>query len=191
MNERRITVERATQQNIAPYGHFVGARENVAKFASWPGVDIFGGFPVNVVDKGEIILVRMAPRPFPIGCSLIERHFHHTQVYLPFNGKPFVMLLGEPTEEDLPNYATLRAFLFDDSAGIILHQNVWHDFPYALADDTQFAVVLSAESHVNTNVTPAHQYDADGPDLQRRGLKSRFAVTIDLPADLQSLGVSV
>lgn len=186
MLTRHIVAHRATPENVAPYGHFIGARETVAKFASWPGTDVFGSFPITVGEGGEMLLARTNPRPFPITCSLIERHFKHTQTYLPVDGKPFVMLLGTPTADDMPEYATLDAFLFDDSSGIILHADVWHDFPYALEADTQFAVVLRAEAHVNTNDTPAHVYDADGPDLQRRGLKNRATIIIDLPPAIRS-----
>jgi ureidoglycolate lyase len=180
MENHRVTVVPATLEAVAPYGYFVGAHGNVKKFASWPGTDVFGSFPITVGDGGEMLLVQMAPRIFPVVPSLIERHFKHSQTYLPFNGKPFIMLLGEPTDGDLPNYATLRAFLFDDSSGIILHADVWHDFPYALEPDTQFAVILREEAHVNVNLTPTHEFDADGPDLQRRGLKSRATITVEL-----------
>lgn len=181
MIERRIVVERATPENIAPYGHFIAAREGVPKFLSWPGVDVYGSLPITIGEGGEMLLVKMAARQFPVRCGLIERHFQHTQTYLPFNGKPFVMLLGTPTEGDLPEYATLRAFLFDDNSGIIMHADIWHDFPYALEDDTQFAVVLRKEAHVNTNATPEYEHDADGPDLQRRAITPRATITVALP----------
>lgn len=180
MYERTIIVEPATPSTLEPYGLFVGAHAEVPVFASWTGTTIFGGLPIRINAGGELLMVQMTPRPFPLRCSLIERHFKHTQIYLPFNGKPFVMLLGEPTTDDLPDYTTLRAFRFDGSAGIILHADVWHDFPYALEEDTRFAVVLDGESHINENEQPAALYDADGPDLQRRGLTTRAAITVAL-----------
>ncbi len=187
MYERTIIVEPATPAAIAPYGQFVGAHVEVPVFASWPGVTIHGGLPFSIGERGELLLVQMAPRAFPLRCSLMERHPKHTQTYLPFNAKPFVMLLGEPTDGDLPDYARLRAFRFDGTGGIILHTDVWHDFPYALEEDTQFAVVLDAASHINETTAPAQQYDADGPDLQRRGLTSRAIITVALAVypDLQ------
>lgn len=181
MIERTIVVERATPETIAPFGHFVAARAGVPTFLSWPGVDVFGSLPIDIGTGGELLFVQMAARSFPVRCGLIERHFRHTQTYLPGNGRPFVMLLGLPTQGDLPDYDGLRAFLFDDASGIILHPDIWHDFPYALEDDTRFAVLLRAEAHVNTNTAPAYPNDADGPDLQRRAIAPRATITVALP----------
>lgn len=176
--ERTIIVEPATPSAVMAYGDFVGAHPDVPEFASWPGTTIHGGLPLTIGEKAELLLVDMAPRTFPLRCSLMERHSGHTQTYLSFNGKPFVMLLGEPTADDLPDYATLRAFRFDGASGIILRTDVWHDFPYALEEHTQFAVVLDALSHINENTSLAHRYDADGPDLQRRGLIDRAVIHV-------------
>lgn len=180
MQDYRIVVEPATPANIAPFGHYVGAHADVPKFAAWPGVDVYGATPLVVGDGGEMLLVRMDARAFPVTCGLIERHPKHSQTYLPFNGKPFVMLLGAPTDADVPDYAGLRAFLFD-GGGIVLHPDVWHDFPYAIEDETQFAVVLRSEAHRNDNAEPAHPYDADGPDLQRRDMRPRASILIQIP----------
>lgn len=178
MQERTLTLEAATPESIAPYGHFVGARDGIVKFASWPGCDVYGALPLSVDDGGELLLVRKQAETFPVQVGIIERHFKHTQTYLPFNGKPFVMVLGTASVGNLPDYAQLRAFLFDGTAGIIMHAGVWHEFPHVLEDDTQFAVVLRAESHVNTLAEPAYPYDAEGPDLERRDTKPRITLYV-------------
>ncbi|WP_336952824.1 ureidoglycolate lyase [Sphingobium aromaticivastans] len=170
-----IQVERATPENIAPYGHYLGGDEGVPIFTSWPGTMVNGPLPIEVGTGGEMLLVTTDAREFPVQCGLIERHFKHMQTYLPFNGKPFIMLLGEATEGDLPDYRTLRAFLFED-AGIIMHKGVWHDFPYAIEDGTKFSVILREEAHVNENTVPEHDMDADGPDLQRRAMRPRATI---------------
>lgn len=184
MADFQIVVERATPEAIAPYGHYVGAHEDTPVFASWAGTMVHGPLPIEVGTDGEMLLVTMDAKAFPAQCGLIERHYKHMQTYLPFNGKPFVMLLGEATEGDLPRYDTLRAFLFED-AGIIMHADIWHDFPYALEDGTRFAVALRQEAHVNTNTAPEHEMDADGPDLQRRAMRPRATIFTHLPDSLR------
>lgn len=184
MPEFAVTVERATPETVAPYGHFIGARPSVPVFTSWPGTTVHGPMPIEVGTGGEMLLVSTEAKPFPVQCGLIERHFKHSQTYLPINGKPFVMLLGESTTGDLPNCEALRAFLFDDCSGIILHTGIWHDFPYALEGGTQFAVVLRQEAHVNTSSAPEHDMDADGPDLQRRAMRPRATIITHLPDGL-------
>ena len=180
MIELTLKAETATPKSVAPFGHFVGAREGVAKFLSWPGVDVFGATPITVGDGGELLLVRMAARQFPVQVGIIERHFKHTQTYLPFNGKPFIMVLGTETDGDVPDYAKLRAFLFDDASGIVLHAGTWHEFPHAIENDTQFAVVLRSEAHVNTLENPAFPGDAEGPDLERRVTPPRATIFVTL-----------
>jgi ureidoglycolate lyase len=178
MREITIHIENATPENIAPYGSFVGAADSTRTFAAWPGTTIFGEYPIKVETGGEILLVQAAGKSFPHTIAIIERHFQHTQTYLPFNGKPFVMILGTESEGDAPILEKLRAFRFDGRAGIILAENVWHDFPYAIEDDTQFSVVLSNLSHINELKEPLHAMEAYGPDLERRSVQARAIVKV-------------
>ena len=178
MLELTLKIEVATPEAIAPYGHFVGARDGAAKFLSWPSGDVYGAIPITVGDGGELLLARMAAKQFPVQVGIIERHFKHTQTYLPFNGKPFVMVLGLESNGNLPDYTKLRAFLFQDASGIVMNTGVWHEFPHALEDDTQFAVILRAEAHVNTLKEPEYPHDAEGPDLERRVTKPRATIWV-------------
>jgi ureidoglycolate lyase len=175
-----IQVERATPESVAPFGRLLGDAPGVPVFARWEGATVHGPAPIEVGSGGELLLVTLAAKPFPVRCGLIERHFKHTQAYLPANGRPFVMLLGLPTTKDAPDYPNLRAFLFDGSAGIVLHKDVWHDFPSALEDGTRFCVILREEAHLNTNAAPRHAMDADGPDLQRRAMGPRAEIFVHL-----------
>ncbi|MFM6831134.1 MAG: ureidoglycolate lyase [Novosphingobium sp.] len=183
MDHFEIEAVLATPENVAPFGHYIGAAPGVPVFTEWPGTVVHGTLPIELDTGGEMLLVTADARPFPVQCGLIERHFKHTQTYLPFNGKSFVMVLGEAGEADVPDYAALRAMLFC-GAGIILHKGIWHDFPYAIEDATQFAVALRSEAHVNTDAAPAYPMDADGPDLQRREIRPRAAIFTRMPDTL-------
>ncbi len=180
MDSFNIQVERATPETVAPFGRLLADTPGVPMFARWEGATVRGPVPLEVGSGGELLLVTLAAKPFPVQCGLIERHFNHTQAYLPANGRPFVMLLGRPTTQDAPDYPNLRAFLFEGAAGIVLHKDVWHDFPYALEDDTRFCVILREEAHLDTNAAPLHPMDADGPDLQRRAMRPRADIVIHL-----------
>lgn len=172
----------ATAESLAPFGALVGAAPGVPKLFEFAGTEVFGVAPFALHGTPELLLCSIAPRPPRVG--LMERHFRHTQTYLSTDGKPFVMVLGAPTEGDMPPLDDLQAFLFTGGSGIALGEGVWHEFPFALEDDTRVAVVLVSEAHVNENANPAVPDDADGPDLQRRSLENRDlpAIEVDLRA---------
>jgi len=105
-----LHVEDATPDNIAPFGAFIGVNPAVPLFAEWTGVSVYGPAPVEIGSGGEILHVRMQAADFPARIALLERHFRHTQTYLSANGKPFVMVLGEASQDGLPDAGALRAF---------------------------------------------------------------------------------
>ena len=176
--ERTIVIEDATPETIAPFGVFVGTAPGMPVFAEWTGVTVHGATPIAIGDHAELLHVTMAAGTFPATVELLERHPHHTQTYLSANGKPFVMVLGAETEGGLPEIGGLRAFLFKDGAGIVMHAGTWHEFPVALEDDTRFTVVLSADSHVNDLTDPEFPLDARGPDLERFDMARRARITL-------------
>ena len=178
MSEHSIVVEPATPAAIAPFGCFIGAEPTVPRFAEWPGVTVYGPSPITIGSGGEILHVQMRAMQFPARVRLLERHFHHTQTYLPANGRPFVMVLGSECAGDLPNVQKLRAFLFSDGAGIAMSAGTWHEFPLALQDDTRFTVILREESHINRVERPAFPNDASGPDLERWDIAARSTVWV-------------
>jgi ureidoglycolate lyase len=181
MPARELVVEPATPSSVAAYGHFIGVHADAPAFAAWPGVRVFGGWPVDIGSGGELLHVQMAARSLPASVELLERHPGHTQTYLSANGKPWVMVLGRATRDDgLPDIEALRAFRFDGGSGIAMHRDTWHEFPIALQDDTRFTVLLRTEAHVNTLRAPAHANDAHGPDLERWDIAARARVVVRL-----------
>jgi ureidoglycolate lyase len=186
MIQRQIDIEPATPQAIAPFGKFVGVAPEQPLFAQWPGAKVHGPTPIDIGDGGELLHVTLESAHFPVRVSLLERHFRHSQTYLPANGKPFVMVLGDRTQDGLPDPSALRAFLFADTAGVVLDPGVWHEFPAALHDDTRFTVVLRAESHVNDLTAPAHPLDARGPDLERYDMEARAEIWLRFRSEVGS-----
>ena len=46
-------------------------------------------------------IARIRPRPFEV--TWLERHFKHTQVFLPLNNQPYAVVLAPPTAGPLPD----------------------------------------------------------------------------------------
>jgi len=181
MITRTLTIEDATPESIAPYGVYVGAQPGVPVYAAWSGVTIYGALPAEIGSGGELLHVRMEARAFPAQLALMERHFKHAQTYLSANGKPYVMVLGTETENGLPQFSSLRAFLFREASGIALHPGTWHEFPLALEDDTRFTVMTRHEAHQNDLTDRAYPMDARGPDLERFEIRHLAEIIIPRP----------
>jgi ureidoglycolate lyase len=175
MNE--LKVEIATVESVKAFGSLVGSQDGVESFMSFEGTKIFR-IPFDLKEESELIVCKVDRRPMKL--TIMERHFKHTQTFIPMDGKPFIMILAPNTEGPLPDRALLRAFLFKDVTGIAMHVGVWHEFPFVLEDATQFAVVLSSQSHRSDLKDPQYEGDGEGPDLERRNLHDRegYEVTV-------------
>jgi ureidoglycolate lyase len=173
--------ERATPENVAPFGQYIGTGADVPVFAAWPGVRVHGAFPTEIGSGGEMLSVRMQASRFPARVELLERHFLHAQTYLPANGRPFVMVMGVESHAGMPDFSALRAFMFDDCSGIALNPGTWHEFPLALEDDTRLTVVLRHEAHLDLLTEHAFPMDARGPDLERHTIGHLADIVIQPP----------
>jgi ureidoglycolate lyase len=103
----------------------------------------------------------------------MERHFQHTQVFMPLAGKPFVAVMAPPSAGELPALDQVRAFLFDGSAGFSLHLGTWHEFPFAVEDGTDLVVILSSQTGYDLKGKDAVTEEAHGPDLDKKDIVAR------------------
>src|SRR3546814_15608531 len=76
----------------------------------------------------------------------MERHFKHTQTFIPLGGSAFVAVLGVPTDTNQPDPATVRAFYFDGSCGAQLHLGTWHEFPFPANGTAEVVIIIRARS---------------------------------------------
>jgi ureidoglycolate lyase len=172
-----LCVEPATPENIAPFGELVGG----AAFPAIPSSAFYSEVrtyrPTFISDEQtEIAVCSLKRRPLRV--RWMERHFKHTQLFLPLGAKPFVAVLAPPTDTDLPNIAEARAFLFDGYAGLSMHIGTWHEFPFALIDDTQLIVVLRKEA--TQGLLKENIVDGEGrsPDLDKKDITRRLGVVL-------------
>ena len=102
----------------------------------------------------EITLAAIDRRPLRV--RYMERHFKHTQTFIPLQGKAFAMVLTPPNNDELPDLTMARALVFDGSAGFCLHIGTWHEFPLALLDDTRVVVILRDRKSTRLNSSHRH-----------------------------------
>jgi ureidoglycolate lyase len=169
-----LAVQQATPEALAPFGQVIG-RQDAVKPVS---VDFYKGavlmsYPARFMCEHpvELTLAQLDRRPGEV--RYMERHFQHTQAFLPLGGKPFIAVMAPPTDGDLPDLAQVRAFRFDGSAGFAMHIGTWHEFPFAVEDGTDLVVILSSQTGYDLKTKDAVTEEAHGPDLDKKDIVAR------------------
>jgi len=138
---RELTPEPLTKLAFAPFGDVVetdgampiGINQGFARrFNSLANIDITsGGAAVN------ISLFEAKPRPQPIAIELMERHPLGSQLFMPLQDRPWlVVVCANP--HDLSSY---RAFAASGRQGVNYARDIWHHPLLVLGDGERFLVV--------------------------------------------------
>ncbi|KQM22281.1 ureidoglycolate hydrolase [Novosphingobium sp. Leaf2] len=169
-----LTVEPATAEALAPFGAVIGRDAPVQPVS----VDFYKGavkmsYPARFVCEHpvEVTLAQLDRRPGEV--RYMERHFQHTQAFLPLAGKSFIAVMAPPSDSDLPDLSQVRAFRFDGSAGFAMHLGTWHEFPFAVEDGTDLVVLLSSQTGYDLKAKDAVTEEAHGPDLDKKDIVAR------------------
>ena len=107
----------------------------------------------------------------------MERHFKHTQTFIPLGGKPFYVVVAPPNDSELPDLDKVEVLHFDGSAGFTMKLGTWHEFPFAIEDETHLIVVLRKEATDGLVRDMVVQNEAQSPDLDKKDLLQRCNVT--------------
>jgi ureidoglycolate lyase len=174
LTEQRLSLEVATATSFAPFGALVAADTRAGRGTSFYDDAVrLWDIPGMVTDADACVAVaRIRKRPGIV--RWMERHFLHTQIFMPLNGEPFAMVLAPPNDGNAPDPRTIRAFRFDGRQGVMLAVGTWHEFPFALAGDADIAVFLRSETNANLDVV--EDGEAVGGDLEKRDIARRLGV---------------
>lgn len=173
---RTLKPEPASAEALKPFGELIGGPPG-------PNARLSNFYDRAVtVDQSafhsslpvEISVCTVEPRELRV--RWLERHFKHTQAFLPLGGKPFIIALASPSEGGLPDPDTVRAFRFDGSAGFMLHLGVWHEFPFALQPATQMAVLLTRAATQGLQVENILDGEGYSEDLEKKDMGKRLDI---------------
>jgi ureidoglycolate lyase len=176
-----IPVQRATPEKLAKYGTVLGYDPKIAPMP----IDFYDGAAkvrrvAEFKAQGDIEMPIVTLQRRPLEVRWMERHFKHTQTFIPLGGRPFVVVMAPPTPGELPDLDAVRAIRFDGQAGFALKLGTWHEFPFAEQDGTHIVVVLrreASEGLVKENVV---QDEARSGDLDKKDLLARCRVRFRL-----------
>jgi ureidoglycolate lyase len=176
---RTLSVEPADYRTISAFGELVGPDPAAAPAPSvfYPGTATYGFGEFSSDEDTVLILSRVQPRPLAV--QYLERHFKHTQTFIPLGGKPFVMVLAPPDGGDAPDLDQVRAFSFDGTAAMCLRVGCWHEFPFALQPDTDLISILRDETYRAVGQSD-ERGEAHGPDIDKQDVVARQGVRFEL-----------
>ncbi|HPF27258.1 MAG TPA: ureidoglycolate lyase [Steroidobacteraceae bacterium] len=164
-----------TPAALQPYGVRVGADATAPRHSAFYGESVELWSPGRFRSDSDTCLsvARVHPRQNEV--TWMERHFKHTQAFIPMGGAPFVVVLGAPTDTNVPHPDSVRAFHFDGSCGLLLHIGTWHEFPFATTQAVDMVVVLRNET--NRDLEVRENDEAIGGDLEKRNVRARLGLT--------------
>lgn len=178
---RVLKVQRATPKALKPYGDVLGFDPDTPPLP----IEFYDGKAkvrrvVNFVSDGQTEMPVVTLQPRPLEVRWMERHFKHTQAFISLGSKPFIGVFAPPNDKETPDVDRVEAFLFDGNAGFVMHVGTWHEFPFAVLDDTNLVVILRKEATEGLYKDNVLQNEAHGPDLDKKDLQARFGITFKI-----------
>ncbi len=181
MQRVKLKAKLATPENTAAFGQILGPNPNITPLP----IDFYAGKAKvsRVVDfksdeQTELTLVTLDRRSMEV--RWMERHFKHTQTFIPLAGKPFIAVMAPPTDHDLPDLDKVEAFLFDGTAGFTMNLGTWHEFPFSILDGTNLIVILRREATESLKKENVVDGEAFGPDLDKKDISTRKHITFEV-----------
>ena len=179
MKSLLLPLVEATPENLSFCGQILGrhagAKPLPVKFYEG-SVQTYRTVDFRSDEQTELSLAHVRRRPFEV--RWIERHFKHTQTFIPLNGAPFIAVLAPPTQGDLPDLKQVRAYRFDGSAGFTMKLGTWHEFPFAVEEEADIVVILRREATQSLLTTDPASGEVLGPDIQKQDLLKQYGVQL-------------
>lgn len=172
-----VPVVSALDIDLAPFGYPLGVTDpaELVDTAFYHGaVKLLKPGPFKSDDDTTLSIARVSPRRNEV--VWMERHFKHTQAFLPLGGKGYVVVAAPPNDREVPDIERTVAIQFPGDMGFMMHVGTWHEFPFALEPDTDVVVILRNETHRDLEQLKDHE--AEGEDLQKRNIRVRLGLNL-------------
>lgn len=130
-----------TKAAFAPFGEVIETRDAKAKLINDGFAKRFDGLArIDVAAEGGAVNISLfdgSLRPIPILIKLMERHPLGSQLFMPLNEKPWLVLVCS----DPRSPSSYRAFSATGTQGVNYARNIWHHPLLVLSDASPFLVV--------------------------------------------------
>ena len=144
-----VRMERLTAEAFAPYGQLIAVGEARADYAR-PLLDVWHlDYRADAPTRIQIMRYHEQPMTF----HRLERHVRVTEGRIPLAGACAVLAVAGATDaapDSMPDPASVRAFRFDGTCGLLFAPGTWHSLDcFPLGAPTADFVLLSDEATEN------------------------------------------
>jgi ureidoglycolate lyase len=137
----KLPIAPLTKAAFAPFGQVIETRDAKAKLINDGFAQRFDGLAgIDVAAEGGAVNISLfdgSLRPMPILIKLMERHPLGSQLFMPLNEKPWLVLVC--SDPRMP--ASYRAFSATGQQGVNYARNIWHHPLLVLTNASPFLVV--------------------------------------------------
>ncbi len=144
MSDTTIKPVPISAEEFAPYGDLIHASPatktemNDARFERFLNLA-----SIDVTSSGGRAAISIArckvPTTFPYAISVVERHPHGSQAFIPLTPFSFVVVVAPAGEK--VTATELRAFVTDGTQGVNYHKGVWHMPMIAMQAGQEFLII--------------------------------------------------
>lgn len=139
-----LRIRPVTQAAFEPFGWVVETGENgrAANNGTARRHDVHAHPAVEVRAGTRLVTsIFAAKRQQPdIAITMLERHVNSIQWIVPLDGTGHVVIVAQDGTDGRPDPATLAAFSFSASQGVIYRRGLWHHPIMAVGSDARFLV---------------------------------------------------
>lgn len=131
----RITAEPITAEAFAPFGQIFARPAET------------GRLDLQLMLENErpgarpmLTLIRVAPKQVPLEVTLLERHPHSSQTFIPVHVARYLVIVAPKQLDGAPDLAKVRAFIVAGEQGVNYHPDTWHHGLTVFDKEGEFAV---------------------------------------------------
>ena len=169
-----VSVEPLTAETFKPFGDVIEASDNAQNFTINQGfaqrfhrlaqIDVTqdGGQPALSIFKARA-------RPQPVQLSVLEKHPHGSQAFMPLSGHAYVVVVA--LGDDTPDMSTLKCFSATAQQGVNYAKGTWHHPLLALHNGDFLVVDRSAPAGEINCVEYAIEHLQISIDLSKDNVK--------------------
>jgi ureidoglycolate lyase len=117
----KLTIEPLLPEAFAPFGTVVRAPAEVART---PFPAALGNLRPDA--RATLSASRALPKTLPLTSTVMERHRHSSQTFLPLDVERYIVLVAPHSATGAPDMLRARAFVVPGDTGISYAADSWH-----------------------------------------------------------------
>ena len=166
----------ATPENFSEFGTILGDTSDASSAARHYAAVRVCNPSANFASDEDTCVRVLCYEPRPIECRFLERHYKHTQVFIPLEGKPLLGFFAPANTREEPDLDKVVCFAFDGAAGFVMHKGVWHEQPFPLETGTKAVCILRNETVRELKPTDEKTHECHGQDIDKLNIEARHSL---------------